>query len=439
MSLDSVVIVTITAATATPTQAGFGTPLVMSFHTVFPERSRIYSSITGMTTDGFALTDQAILAAQSIWSQNPRPPQIVVGREENTSEMQIGLTPSATHIFGLYDYSVVINGQTATHTSVASPTATTISTGLKVAIDALGENITVTDNTGDLTIDADSVADAFQIHVPIWRDLELLDTTADGGIVADIQAVQAENDDWYGLITAVQSKAVIAAAAVYIETLKKLYLAATLDADVVAKTAGNIGETLNTAGYARTGLLFHHKANLQYPSAAWLGKCLPTDPGSITWKFHTLAGVDYQDLNDTERSNLESYKVNIYVREAGISFTQEGYTASGEFIDITRLSDWTVARIQERVFGSFAAASATGTKVPFTDKGTAVVQNDVDAVLKEGVGNGGYEEGSPEVIVPKVSTISAANKANRLLPDVEFTAQFTGAIHSTQIAGVVSV
>jgi len=435
MSLDSIVNVTITAATSTPTQAGFGTPLVMAFHTVFPERHRIYNTVADMITDGFAVTDQAVLAVGAIFSQNPRPPQVVVGREALTSVMQIGITPSATHIFGNYDYSVVINGQTATHTSVASPTATTIAAGLKVAIDALGENITVTDNTGDLTLDADSVADAFQIHVPIWRNLELLDTTADGGIVLDIQAVQAENDDWYGLTTTVQSKAVIAAAAVYIETVKKIYLASTLDADVVAKTAGNIAETLNTAGYARTGLMFHYKANVQYPAAAWQGDALPTDPGSITWKFRELNAVDYQDLNATERNNLESYSCNMYVQEAGLSFTQEGYTSSGEFIDITRLSDWTVARIQERVFGSMISAD----KIPYTDAGVAVIQNDVDAVLKQGVTNGGYVEGTPTVTVPKVADVPVVDRANRLLPDVEFTADLAGAIHSTTISGVVSV
>lgn len=439
MSLDSVVNVTITAATATPTQAGFGTPLIMSFHTVFPERSRIYESLADMVTDGFALTDHAALAVNVAFAQNPRPPQLVVGREELTTVTKIELTPSATHIFGNHDYTVVINGLTATHTSVASPSATTIATGLKVVIDALAQNITVTDNTGSLDIDADTVADNFTIFAPIWRDLELLDVTTDGGIATDILAVQSENDDWYALVTTIHSKAVILAAAVYIETLKKLYIAATLDADVVAKTAGNIGESLNTAAYARTALIFHHKANVQYADAAWFGKCLPSDPGSITWIFHTLAGVDFQDLNSTEKANLESYNCNYYIRDAGISYTTEGYTASGEFIDVTRLSDWTVARIQENVFASMAQASQTGTKIPFTDKGAATIQSDVTAVLEEGVTNGGYVAGTPTVTVKKVKDVSAADRANRFYPDTTFAADLAGAIHSVAIAGVVSI
>jgi hypothetical protein len=414
----------------------------MAYHTNFPERSRIYSSLTSMVTDGFATLDQAYRMVGSIFSQNPRPPQVVVGREEGTQKMKITVTPSATHIFANHDYTLNIDGQNATHTSVASPTAATIATGLKTAIDALTLNVAVTDNSGSIDIEASTIADAFSIYSAIWQELELLDVTPNGvapGIVEDIQAVQAENDDWYGLNTTVQSKEVIAAAAVYIETINKLYIAATLDADVVNKTAGNIGETLNTAGYARTGLIFHHKANLQYAGAAWQGKCLPSTPGNITWKFHSLAGVDYQDLNDTQKSNLQSYKVNYYIRDAGLSYTTEGYTSSGEFIDVTRISDWTVARIQESVFGTFKQASDTGTKIPYTDKGAGTIKNDVSGVLNQGATNEAYVRESIEVTVPKVADVSVANRANRLLPDVEFTATFQGAIHATQISGVVSV
>ena len=42
------------------------------------------------------------------------------------------------------------------------------------------------------------------------------------------------------------------------------------------------------------------------------------------------------------------------------------------------------------------------------------------------------------VLVPKVADVSTADKANRILPDVEFNGDLAGAIHKITISGVVS-
>jgi hypothetical protein len=80
---DNIVKVTITAETKTPTRVGFGTPCVFAYTTVFPERARVYASVSDMITDGFTATDPAVLAVTGVFSQNPRPSQVVVGRTEN--------------------------------------------------------------------------------------------------------------------------------------------------------------------------------------------------------------------------------------------------------------------------------------------------------------------------------------------------------------------
>ena len=50
MSLDDIVDVSVTANTASPSRAGFGVPCLLAYvpTSVFPERARVYTSLTGM-------------------------------------------------------------------------------------------------------------------------------------------------------------------------------------------------------------------------------------------------------------------------------------------------------------------------------------------------------------------------------------------------------
>jgi hypothetical protein len=182
--------------------------------------------------------------------------------------------------------------------------------------------------------------------------------------------------------------------------------------------------------------MYHPKANSQFPGAAWAGRCLPLDPGSITWKFMTLSGVDYIDFTATEQGYITAKDCNNYVRIAGISMTQEGVTSSGEFIDVVRGIDFIRARLQEYIFGLLARAN----KIPFTNAGIAAVEAEVRAVMQLGISQSILTaDPAPVVQAPKASEVSTNDKAARLLPDVTFTGYLAGAIHAVQVSGTISV
>jgi hypothetical protein len=42
-------------------------------------------------------------------------------------------------------------------------------------------------------------------------------------------------------------------------------------------------------------------------------------------------------------------------------------------------------------------------------------------------------------MAPKVKDVSSADRANRVLPDVTFSATLAGAIHAVEILGTISV
>jgi hypothetical protein len=209
-----------------------------------------------------------------------------------------------------------------------------------------------------------------------------------------------------------------------------------LDTDITTTATDDIASVLQTAGYERTMIIHHPKANVQFAGAAWAGKGLPTTPGSITWAYKELASVDYIEYSTTQINNMEGKNCNYYTRLAGLSNTFNGKSPNGEWFDVVRTIDWTEARMQEGVYGALSRTP----KIPYTDPGATVIQNEVEAVLKQGVTNTAYKaDPAPTVTVPKVATVSIANRANRLLPDVNFTAELAGAIHKTIINGNVSV
>ena len=435
MSLEEITEVTITAATAAPSRVGYGTPCVMAYHTNYTERAREYTSVAGMLTDGFVAGEPAVLAVGALLAQNPKPSKVVVGREVGTEEKLIKLTPVAVASTA---YAVVLNGQTASYTSDATPTIAEITAGLKVAIDALGENVTTTDNTTDLDVEADTVADNFSLYTVNRTLIGMNDNTPDGAvsIATDIAAVQVENDDMFSIHLTNQGKAVITAAATYVSTLYKMLFVSSPDTDIYGVSTTDIASNMQTAGHDRVVLMYHPKANVQFPDCAWAGRCLPLDAGSITWMFKSLNNVDYINFTPSEESKIKAKNCNMYVRIAGVSMTQYGVASSGKFIDLTRSTDWIRSQLKETVFGSFVRAD----KIPQTNKGIAVVEGDVKAVLKKAINQTILTDNpAPTTQVLDIRDVPIADRALRNLPDVKFTGQFAGAFHKVQISGTVSV
>jgi len=493
--LNDVATITITTGTKTPTRAGFGYPLIAGYTTAFPERVRSYTSLSAMVTDGFATTDLIYKAAQAVFAQDPSPTKLYVGRCANTQAPSMRIYPHSSPLASTV-YKLYLNGQQRYFTTDVSPTVAEITAGLTAALDpaawagltayTVGEyvkndtgpvkvyrcttagtsaaaggptgtgaaitdgtcvwayvgpdfaNLTATDNTTYVGLAGASAADQFRLYAEFFNYLGIRDVTADGspnGIAADLSAIQIENDEWYGVVLTNQGSAVIAAAAAWVETQTKILFATTPDSDVIESGSSDVASTLSAASYGRTALMWHPR-NDQFAGAAWAGVGLPQDPGSITWKYKTLAGVTYSELSSTQLGYLRAKYCNFYNRLAGISITQDGKVCDNEWIDVVRGIDWTKVRMQENVFSVLANAK----KIPYTDKGAATIQATIKAVLMEGVGNDLYAaDPEPSVTVPKVADVSAADKASRLLPDVEFTATLAGAIHTVAVSGVVSV
>jgi len=453
--LDQIVFVNITKQTQAVTQAGFGIPAVLTYHTRFVERARVFTSADSMLVAAggpFQSTDMAYQLASKIFSQNPRPPRVIVGRRQHPTIRTVDITPVSVGVIGTLDglpranaaYSVKINSSEFTYTTDGTPTVAEITAGLTALINAGTEDVLATDNTTYLTIEKavtpGGVATA-GVSFALEYDKRLLTSkdqtpVAVGGAIADeIAAFRAENDDWYGLVGDWFGSDEILAVFAAIQALSKITSATSQDDDLYSSAATDVASLLLASNYTKAWVNYHQKPHAGI-SPAEMGKNLPTTPGSITWKFKNLSGVEVSSLTDTQVANLQSKNAGFYMTVQGAPVTFDGKTASGQFIDVTILCDWLSSRVKEGVFGLFVNSP----KIAFTDLDLAKVDNVIRGVLAQGVTNGGIAP-DPEftVFVPRAIDIPANDKANRILPDVTFTAILAGAVHSVQVNGTLAL
>jgi hypothetical protein len=434
--LDSIVSVTITAETLTPDQANFGIPLIAAFFptTIFAERVRTYTKTSEMVADGFGANDPVVRAAARL-IQNPKVKEFKIGRRATNAVQSIRLTPDNTTEGFVVTVSVVtFDGITTvvSRTNGAAETPTTIATALQTLLDAIA-GVTAVDNTGSVQVTATTPVQRTDYRA--LAGLAVLDMTPDPGIVADLTAIRLEDPDFYGVALDSNSKAEVAAAAGWAEAEVLIFIATSADEEVLDDTAGNIAETLEVADYNRTALIWN-RAVLSFAGAAWLGKQFPTDPGSSTWKFKALSGISRDTLTATQVSNLQSNDANFYVARAGLNITCDGTMASGRFIDITRLIDAVTDEMQVAIF----TLLVNQPKLPYTNASVGLVKAEVRGVLRGFQASDGIDPETDIVVqAPLVQDISAADRGNRLLPDVEFSARIAGAIHSVTIEGVLSI
>jgi hypothetical protein len=428
-SATDIVQVTITREGPSITTKGFGVPLILGLHTAFAERFREYTDITGVLED-FLTSDPEFAKAQGLFDQQ-KIQRIKIGRRLTPVAQENNLT--VQNLLNDTEYTVTIDGVAFSFTSDGTATDLEIIAGLETAINAGGLSLTLTNNGANLDILADNAGQSFIIQVDANLGLTL--TTANVGIATDIQEISEINDDWYSLELTTNTVLDILEGAKAVQSRIKKFSALSRDADTITSVTTDIGSQLKALNFDRTHLI-RITDGPSHPDAAWDGVNLPENPGAVTWKFSTLTGVLADKLTSNEISNAKGKNINVYIPRNGFDMTENGIMANGTPIDLIRTSDSIQAEITTAVFNLISQLL----KIPFTDSGADQVRNEILAVLRNAQGDGRLStDVEPIVFIPLVADVSATDKANRLLPDVTFTATFAGAIENVQIRGTISI
>ena len=262
--------------------------------------------------------------------------------------------------------------------------------------------------------------------------------SGDASIDAALNAIANENNDWYGVVVDQAMVANFADVASWVETAKKFAIFWITDVNAYDPSKStDLASVLKLANRNRSAVVWHATptGGADYPDAAWIGEGFPYEPGTSTWAYKTLNGVTPDTLLASQETALKGKNCNYYTTVGGVSITQEGKVASGEYIDIIIGTDWIEARLREAVY----SALVNNRKIPYDDTGIAMIEGLVKGVLNEAASKGILQADSIAVTVPKYADIPQADKLARKLPDVKFSALYQGAIHSVTINGTISV
>lgn len=368
------------------------------------------------------------------------------GVNNTTTYYAVGVTTNTFQLALTSGGAAIDISDSGTNTQVQTASNDVIMSGLTEKLNAVvGKNYTAARTgsvgTEDLEATGSAAGNWFSIENVLtsinWDDLKVTQTHADPGLAADLAAIALASSDWYALYTLYNSNAYVLAAAAWVEANKKLYIADICDTDVITTAVGGSDtiDDLKTADYARTAGVWHPEP-ASFLGVGWLAVRLPYDPGSETWKYASVKGPAVPSLTPTQRDNLTNKRGNSLELVAGKRVMFNGQVADGNFIDVTRGLDWLENEMQTAVFEVLAGA----VKVPFTDPGIAMVEAAMKKVIKKAVTQQVLtKDPAPAVTVPKASEVSSTDRANRHLPDLKFSGQLAGAIHSGDIDGVVSV
>jgi hypothetical protein len=422
-------------------ELGFGTPLVFGYisTSIIPpaERTRLYNASTALTqmvTDGFAVTDPVYLAVEAAISQSPAVKQIKVGRGALSFIHAVELLPTT---FATGD-NIAVTITRGTTSRTYSQTAGGVSLAAEATALAALMNADAsgwgTAGSGELTIAAvgnDVEIDAAATPADdnkMWyysaiNNLAFTDVGVDRGIATDLTAVEAYDSDWYTLLYADAFGAVeIAAASTWVQSRLKTTIYTTQDTTNASAGTG-ITATISGATAHRTMQFISENSMSEYLACAEAGRFLSQPAGETSWADKSLTGPTVSNYTAAELSNIEGNYCNYYKEMAGVGNVYKGWVASGLYMDVIRLTDWVVQRVQERLFSNARANE----KINFDDNGIAQVCGSILNVMEEKVPVG-FVDGTLTCTAPLNADVSAANRANKHLPDVVWGAQITSGI-----------
>lgn len=488
--VSSVVNVSIAIGAPFPARAGFGTLNIVTAETGvigIAERIRSYQNLDGVTAD-WSANSEVVAAATAYFSQQPKPTSLKVSTRYPTAQSaQLRGGAVADNAANLALFTAINDGSFA------------------VSIDGAAQNITGLNFTADT--DLSEVADAIQtalqavasggftaatcthdgtrffinsgtsgtsstvsfltaVDPAAGTDISSLlqmrqgeGTKVDGiaaeTITASLNAIQNVDTDWYGLLFTkevrdgiqINGENAVEAAADWCESRVKVFGNTSNDLDVLdSVTTNDIASVLKGKNLRRTMTTYSSFPN-QYPSASILGRAFTVNfnqPNStITLKFKQMPGITVEQLTQSQKATLDSKKANSLIEVGTSGMFAESFMANGVFFDEVHGIDWLQNAIETNVFGYLLSRT---TKVPYTNKGTAALEQQVISALDEAVRNGLVAPGETvdgrflatgyETVVIPVEDINQSDKEARHYPGLSFTVLGAGAIHSVQINGI---
>jgi len=483
-----VVSVSIAIGATFPARKGFGTLNIVTAETGVigvAERIRSYSNLDGVAAD-WSGTSEVVAAATAYFSQQPKPTKLKVSTRYPTAvaaQLRGGAVAANAENLALFTaisdgaFGLSIDGVSediigldfstdATFTEIAASLQTgvqAITTGGFAAATVTHDGVRFFINSGTT---GESSTISFGIDSGTGTDISSLleirqgEGTKVNGVAAEtitssLNAIQNVDPDWYGLLFTkevrddfvVNTEDAVEAAAGWCEARVKVFGNTSNDLDALdSVTESDILSVLKAKNLRRTISTYSSSPD-QYPSASVLGRAFTVNfnqPNStITLKFKQGPGITVEQLTQNEKAVLDSKRGNAFILVGASDMYAESRMANNTFFDEVHGIDWLENAIQINVFGYLLTRT---TKVPYTDKGVAAIEQQVIKALDEAVRNGLIAPGETidgdflangyKTITVPVADMNQSDKEARLYPGLSFVVLGAGAIHGAQINGI---
>lgn len=267
------------------------------------------------------------------------------------------------------------------------------------------------------------------------------DITTPEGLVEAIGEYQKKDNDWYFFMTDKTEDEYIEALAAFAEGTEPTEME--LNSGVEDHRKFYFGQTSNKAlsmSHARAAVVYTGDLE-EHADAAWIGAVGPWYPQYVTWKFKMPAGLGYPVLLADERKTLEDHCINFVTDEYKRNYIKNGICTDGEFIDSVIGGDWLAKELRGGIYDAFMSYPI----IPYGDSGFTQIGAAVLQAMNAAVDNGiiamdpESRTGIYTVSIPKWEDSTEEQRRKRIMPDIPWEAQLTGAVHGVKVKGILSV
>jgi len=265
-----------------------------------------------------------------------------------------------------------------------------------------------------------------------------------------LTAINDFDDDWYGLVLSKEMRADTAQVieiAEWIEARVKVFGYTSNNPDLLdATVTDDIASQLKLRQLRRTMTTYSSSPD-EYPSASILGRAFTVNfnqpDSTITLMYKSGPGITVEKLTGNQKTISRSKCVNAFNCVGEKSFYDDSSMANGAFFDEVHGIDWLQNAIETQVCGFLLSRT---TKVPYTDRGVAAIEQQVRFVLDEAVRNGliapgetvegEYLSNGYSITSIPVAEINQSDVDRRFYGGMSFVVLGAGAIHRVEINGV---
>lgn len=433
MPYTQISVVNITLQSSGITGLGFGVPLFATAHLNTFNRVEAFTDLESVATT-FGTDSNAYRAAQGFFASTPSPSIIKIGRISSTTDLE--LAPEDTTVTLNFSYR-----RTSDNTVQSFPLTLSGVDGATLAADlsaALNGNVELSD-----IVSVSASGEVVSI-TPILDGRFRIDSTSaslsyqptaesPGDLIAEFDG---EDSDYYFVTAEDHSDSFISAMSAAIESsgTPRIYFTSKGTAEEAEGTG--VFSALALAGVDRTATFFHQDADTVFPETYFAGYNAPFDAGSVTWNNLQLSltpsrNTEGKMLSTSQKIVLANNNVS-FMEYIGKSVLRGGRVASGELIETIRGRDAMTNDI--KIAMTNLLISQQGGKLPYTNEGVGAILNVVTAVLDKYVRRNFINQGytTDFLSADRVPTI---DKQNNIYQSGKFTAELTGAIHSSVISG----